>query len=113
MVLLHISSSPFVSALATVLPQWAVGSPVVRTSNTSASICWARADALAGLETVASGKPLLINQICRVTALITINILDSDDEDAVQSLSANTPTRPSTATHSPQDTHALHLILSG
>lgn len=63
------------------------GEPTVGISNTSAGICWVRADALAGRGAAASGKSLLINQIRCVMALITINILDRDDEDAVHSLS--------------------------
>lgn len=59
------------------------GEPTVGISNGSASICQVRADALAGRGAVTSGKPLLINQIRCVMALITINVLDRDDEDAV------------------------------
>lgn len=82
-----------------VLPRWAAASPTVGTGNTSASICQVRADTLAGLGAVTSGKPLLINQICHVTALITINILDRDDEAAVQSLSDSKYTHTSQHSH--------------
>lgn len=79
------------------------GEPSVGISNASASICWVRADTLAGRGAVASGKPLLINQIRHVMALITINILDRDDEDAVQSLS------DSKNTHTFQHSHTQFL----
>lgn len=79
------------------------GEPTAGTSNASASICWVRADALAGRGAVASGKPLLINQIRHVMALITISILDRDDEDAVQSLT------DSKYTHTFQHSHTQFL----
>lgn len=85
-VVLQVSSGSAVSALPTMLLQWAGRSSTVWTSHTNASICQARADALAGLEAVASGEPFLINQIRHVIALITINTSDRDDEDAAVSV---------------------------
>lgn len=78
------------SCLYAVLWWWAVGSPLWGSlwgSATPVLVCRVRADALAERGAAASGKPLLINQIRHVMALITINILARDDEDAVQSLS--------------------------
>lgn len=99
-------SALFVSALLTVLP---AGSPTVGTSNISASICRVRADALAGLGAIASGKQLLINQIRHVIALITINILDRDDKDAVQSLSDSKYTHMSQHSRTQSSGHPCSL----
>lgn len=94
---LHISSSPFVRAPATVLPHQ--GALLLVTSNTTASNCQERADVLAGLGAATSGKPLLINWIHHVIALITVKILDRDDDDAVQSLADNKYTHISQRSH--------------
>lgn len=107
--LFHVSFSPVISAPGTVPSQREalLSGPAipVPASLIPAIPCWERADALAGLGAVASGKPLLINQIRRVIALITINMLDRDDADAVQSLSDSKYTHASQHSHTQPSGH--------